>query len=294
MANSVRNDSSDFTNRPAGQQPIVLARLPRVGAAAPAMAPTNPTGFQVVPPPEVMPQLDLRTEIDQRIKLHIADTPTDQDPSTNYFADREHAVEPQLMVRQPAPAPITRHTSTKTQTTVAAPTTFSEKLFQLHAQLSPHAGLIVALALIASAGLLYWMIVGPSQAPMSPSFENYRENYSESYSENLAPELQDDGFGTAPHYTPEFTVDVPQSVEPQAAEPLSSPDQWTKILEMPNSIVHPVAKPPTLQELPLSEDPFFPTTTYPVLDFTLLKQPITNLPQSLPEVARRPTAPTHK
>ncbi len=306
MANSDHNDSSDFTGHAAGQTPIVLARLPRVGAAP--TVPASPVVFQAVPPPVAMPQLDLRTEIEQRTRLHIADTPADDPtPTTSHFADREHAVDYQPTVRLPEvrqasmetahSRATSQRTSAKPRAAVAEPITFSEKLFRLHAQLAPHAGLIVALALIASAGLLYWMIVGPTQAPMPASYENF--------SESFGSELGGDGLGVTSNIVPEFTM--PEFTMPefaadtsQAAEPVSSPDdQWTEVplpdppqTESTHQLAQPDTKPSTLQELPSTDELLFPTTTHPhALDFTKVGPMPPSQPGSvtpLPETARRP------
>lgn len=288
MANSVRNDSSEFTGHAAGQTPIVLARLPRVGAALPAL-PASPATFQVVPPPEVMPQLDLRTEIDQRIKLHVADTPADQTSATSHFADRRHAVEHQPRVPQPEPIPSSRPATmrydslAKAQEKVGKPITFSEKVFQLHAQLAPHAGLIVALALIASAGLLYWMIVGPTQAPMPTSLENYSENFD--------PKLSDEGFSATANYVPDFTADVPQPATPE-----NTNAQWTEVpLPIPSSVEEAsqlalsTAVPVKLSELSSEDEPLYPTTDRSQdLDFTKLEPAAGDVPKPLPGIAGRP------
>lgn len=181
-----------------------------------------------------MPRLDLRSQIDERIKLHTADSTTEQGaPSTVYFADRQHqfvqAAQP--VVRQPAPASTTKHTQAQSSSSSTErkkhtqhrnhdrPATVSEKLFQLHGQLSPHAGLIVALALVASAGLLYWMIVGPAQVPNS-QFDSFG-------SEGTAAE-----YGMASHempngYVPQFTAELPA---PETVSNTSNePDQWEEV-----------------------------------------------------------------
>ncbi len=278
MANSIHTDSSDPTSagytagspgRTTGKPPIVLARLPRVGAAPPVAV--SPPAIHIAPEPEAMPQLDLRTEIEQRTQLHIANTPRDdQNLATSHFADRQHEVERQPSVRQPSLASHTtsysRHNSAKTQ---ATPDTFSEKLFRLHARVAPHAGVIVALALIASAGLLYWMIVGPTQGPMPNSFDNFGENFS----------FQQEPEG--------FAVEVPQEVES-----VSSSDQWTNV-PLPKAEL--TQQP---QSLPAIDEPIFPTSNAPeALDFTKVG-PLPSSPSSthdlqpFPEVARQPAATT--
>ena len=179
-------------------------------------------------------------------------------------------VERQPTVRQPS---LATHTSPSSQRnsarTQATGNTFSEKLFRLHAQMAPHAGVIVALALIASAGLLYWMIVGPTQGPMPNGFDDFGENFS----------FQQEPEG--------FAVEVPQGVES-----VSSSDEWTNV---------PLPKAELTQQrqsLPAIEEPIFPTSNAPeALDFTKVEtlppsQTVTHDLQPFPEVARQPTATT--
>ena len=305
MANSEYPDTLDFTAHRAGQPPIVLAQLPRVGAP-PAVA--NPAPSQAVPPPVQVPQLELRDQIEQRTQLHIADTPVNDMPSTSHFVDRQHhldreptpSLEPTTRPPSPPPAP---QPVARQQAEAAKPQTLSEKLFRLHAKLEPHAGLIVALALIASAGLLYWMIVAPTQLP-APSYENYSQ------------ELGHEGFGTTSHtmpdhtmpdhampdnYVPEFAGPEFVAALPQPAEPVSLPEQWTEVplptpqqAAAPPQLEQPDFDPPVLRELPSTDEPHFPTTSHPhALDFSksgpTLPGNSTDLPLPLPEVARRPT-----
>ena len=318
VANSVHTDSSASTGLATGQTPIVLARLPRVGAATPMSATMSATP-QPVPPPEVMPQLELRTAIEQRTHLHIANTPTDEQvPAPNHFADRQHVVHSQPSVRQPSPTPApaihqeslcqesrhqeTRHqesrrydSTAKPQAVGGRPKGFSEKLFQIHAQLAPHAGLIVALALIASAGLLYWMIVGPTAAPTPGGYDSISENYD--------PGLRDEGFQATSSDSPEFVVDTLQAEEPEAVEPLSASDQWTRVPlpgspqdESPSQFAQP--KPAQLPEMPSTDELLFLKSKHPqALDFTKLRtispKPTETLElQPFPEVARRPSSTT--
>jgi len=284
VANSVHNDNSDFTGHAAGQTPIVLARLPRVGAMP--SVPANPPAIQAVPPPEVLPQLELRTEIEQRTRLHLADTPAhDQAPTTSHFADRGHAVERKPSVRLPSPAPVLREdalakppAAAVEPITFSEPILFSEKVFRLHAQLAPHAGLIVALALIASAGLLYWMIVGPTQAPMPLNFDSSSEIYG--------PELRGEGFGVSANIVPEFSANTSQ-----ADQTASSSSQWTEV-PLPDPTVteshHQLAQSETkhsaLPELPSVDESHYPTTDHhQALDFAKLNPPSSDMPQPFPE-----------
>ncbi len=296
MANSVHSSSPNLAGPSAGQPPIVLARLPRVGHGV--SAPAQP------PPPEPMPPLDLHTEIEQRVQLQVAETPNDKHAS--HFVDRRHAIEQEPMVRQQATVPWMEEPDEPQQRpSPARSTTFSEKVFQLHSQLSPHAGLIVTLALITSAGLLYWMIVGPAQVP-SPYYENY------------GPELRDEHIGATgvegkpmaqdqipDDYLPEFSAIATKPPAPTN----NSDGPWTQV-PLPSQAPSPVKPAPQAEQhkpVPVNLNPLpatgileFPTTTRPnKLDFSRIpsnrpaESPAPEL-LPLPEIARAPTDTTHR
>jgi hypothetical protein len=304
VANHRRTDNSDFTRSADHQPPIVLARLPRIGAEQPTATATRQN--QTIPEPEHIPQLDLQEDVARQTRLHIADTVYDDAiPNTRHFADHSHETDPNTpasasrvspqAASQRRPSDDSRAPRTDDQ-----PTTLSEKLFRLHAQVSPHAGLIVALALIASAGLLYWMIVGPAQLPL-PQYD-------------YGTEFTDGGLGSISSYRPEFVAEAPQPVAATAPvvspEPVTSPqddDLWEEVVlptpsrdeslreDVESVESSPAVKPTSLQKLPTAvESPFPQTATPEPLDFSRL-HPIqtsptnSDSPQSFPEVAGRPS-----
>lgn len=325
MANYVPNELAKLSGQPSGQQPIVLARLPRVGsiqseptsASVPVSAPPiSAPVSQAVPPPVAMPQLDLRTEIDQRTRLHIASTPTqDQAANTAHFIDRQHdsrvdsLTKPEELIPPQHKSPpqhkpsVNRPSKYKTAPKpqgVAQPIGLGEKLFQMHSKLAPHAGLIVTLALIASAGLLYWMIVGPTQAPLpnyhSPGFESQPEHYGDT--PNYMPEF----------IQPEYTADLtPLNARKNSSNNALTKDHTPAPLPanshgaMPK-LLTPTEQPvvdtstPTQQDTSPTHELQFPTTDKPQsLKFSLLRDasgtmPSQNALQPLPAVAKRPTA----
>ncbi|MEM8945531.1 MAG: hypothetical protein AAGD11_10125, partial [Planctomycetota bacterium] len=82
MSNLRRTDGSTyFHQRTAGQvasqEPIVLARLPRIGSPNIAATVTPVAQAPAPPPAETLPQLELRDQINQRIKLHVATAPAE-------------------------------------------------------------------------------------------------------------------------------------------------------------------------------------------------------------------------
>ena len=306
MANSTQYDSFDSDGRAHGQPPIVLARLPRVGESLPTPA-VDAAPAAPVPAPEEIPALELHHEIEQRTRLQVATPPLDErSVAIRYFADQHHAksritATPSEITDQPvrteferreeslpqtdpaedsAPTP-KLHKPASTRRVVVKPASLGKKLSQLQVQVAPHAGLIVALALITSAGLLYWMIVGPAQSHV-PSYHNYGD------------ELGQDAFGTptftTPSPAPETVNETPQ-LAARPEQPEHSPGEWTK-MTLPT---------PPPQELPVTEQPpaQFPTTASPQgLDFSKLEpspsadalRPLPAL--SVPEVATRPATST--
>lgn len=307
MATYSRTDNS-ASRAPTRQKPIVLARLPRIGSkTAQTLTPETsqsyatpspgPAPAAVIPPPETLPHLELRGQIEDRIKLHVAEPLEEQSGSpTVYFADHEHVLAQEPKV---AEAPPTARTSSpkpkpRSRSSQARPLTVSEKLFELHNQISPYAGLIVALALIASAGLLYWLSVGPTQLP-TPHFDNFgveSPNEGLGYDSHSLPE----------QYVPQFTAELPKLETAQ-----SSDDQWKEI-ELPT-----LAAPATPTQLPpLEQDTAEPqaqasseSSPYPrslaaePLDFARVKSSPQTLqtlgkPIVLPEVARRANETTNR
>ncbi|MCG8450448.1 MAG: hypothetical protein MI725_12840 [Pirellulales bacterium] len=137
MAISTRTDQRHVAGPAWTRQPILLAQLPRVGAAVKSRTkpPLTSTPGAVSATASTQPNAET---VSLRVELPAA------------RASRS-VEEPSAAPRQQA-MPVARVSSSP--------------LLQLHARLAPHAGLIVALALIASAGLLYWLIVGPTQIPL--------------------------------------------------------------------------------------------------------------------------------
>ncbi len=280
MANSAQPSDYQQQRRSPGQRPIVLARLPRLGASAPASAapPTpEPTIHRMpehlmseqTPLPEPMPQLDLQTEIQHQLRLHTAHSSR----SGSMHTPQQETAAP---ARKNRPSP----------TEASMPTGLSAGVFRLHSQLAPHAGLIVALALIASAGLLYWMIVGGADVPAYNS-------------QRYGQELGNAGLGTA--HLPEFSQ-RPTTTDPTTNTPTNT---WTEVpLPSPSfrstQIAQPKVDTPAFKQIPVAKELHFPSTGHPhQLDFTqkgpaLPRKPTATAPQPLPEVAQRPTASTNR
>lgn len=309
MATYSRADNSPST-APTRQKPIVLARLPRIGSTvapnvvpkadrspAPAAPLPQTSARAEIPLPEQLPRLELRGELEERIKLHVAEPLEEQTrPATVYFADREHllANESKLAdapksaaARSPSPKP-------KTRSSRSQPVTMSEKLFELHNQISPYAGLIVALALIASAGLLYWLSVGPAQLP-TPHYDSFG---TEAANEGL-------GYHSDPlpqEYIPQFTAELPK---PEATGP--SDNEWKEIaLPVVQPAAEPTLLPPLEQpadepqtEAAAEDSPYPKSLAAEPLDFAKVQSHSSTTqqlgePVLLPEVARRANDSTNR
>jgi len=276
VATSAQHASSERFGRSSAQRPIVLARLPRLGTPTPA----SPKPSM----PEPMPQLDLHTEIQQQLRLHTAHPPTN---ARMHVPEQQTITAEEALLRERRHRSANHHETSQPRTTSAAPTGFGQRLFRLHSQLAPHAGLIVAMALIASAGLLYWMIVGAAHGP--------------AYNDQHQPGFED--WGTTTSQMPEFS----QRQFSQAPTANNTEDAWAKV-PLPGlglgpaygpqqtKVAQPEVKPPAAESLPVTEGLVFPTTGHPHnLDFSqkgpaLPSVPTVDAPQALPEVAQRPTA----
>lgn len=282
MANFVQNQRPDGA---AGQPPIVLAKLPRVGQVSPQVV--HPVAQATMPPPQEMPQLDLRTEIDQRTRLHIAEPAADdQAIPASHYADRQHA----SSRPEPLPAPRIHQPELQRQTAaIAKPTNFGEILSRFHTQLAPHAGLIVALALIAAGGLLYWMIVGPAQTP-PPNWQGDSQEFG-----------QDTLLGKETFSLPNaLTPNSPERLTAQGglAQPENLTNNWQTVPlpGPPQTLSPPTASAPTLAPSQATGQLQFPATSHPQgLDFTKIgTQPMRAIdlkaPSLLPAVAQGSTA----
>jgi len=175
-------------------------------------------------------------------------------------------------------------TTFQQQSQSAASSTF---LFTLHSQLAPFAGAIVALALIASAGLLYWMIVSPSRVPID--FHKVGQQGFEAGAVELpkfVPELPSFASRTnvatvveTPVFDmPEWDADkVVAEVSPQPLEETPAialqEKELVVSLEAPaiSSTIEPISVDATEQIVSPAVGPVFPTTSRPTaLDFTKL------------------------
>jgi len=179
----------------------------------------------------------------------------------------------------------------------------------MHYQLAPFAGLIVTLALIASAGLLYWMIVSPNRVPTN--YRDAQQGLGASTVElpKFVPELSSFASRTKATNIPDtMAFEMPSwdsdeavaEVSPPAVE--ESPVPALQEQELVVSIDEPAVEVPTEQtpadatEQTTSPavEPVFLTTNRPAaLDFSKVGvvakvEPQEDLPQSKPrpEVAK--------
>jgi len=204
----------------------------------------------------------------------------------SHYADRQHA----SSRPEPLPAPRIHQPELQRQTAaIAKPTNFGEILSRFHTQLAPHAGLIVALALIAAGGLLYWMIVGPAQTP-PPNWQGDSQEFG-----------QDTLLGKETFSLPNaLTPNSPERLTAQGglAQPENLTNNWQTVPlpGPPQTLSPPTASAPTLAPSQATGQLQFPATSHPQgLDFTKIgTQPMRAIdlkaPSLLPAVAQGSTA----
>lgn len=189
-----------------GRRPIVLARLPRVGAASRTVELTSP-----------------------------ATQPPTFAQATRFYVDPRHAVS---SARETAPAeqhgeqtPTSQrrhhgpHRRPNTEATSAASALQSMANASLPVKIASYSGLIVTLALAASAILLYWMIIVPGQTPTT-DFGNSYDSYGA-----VKIEIPDFEFPTAPPSAPKTTSPA------AAAEPLFEDASEQVTVDEPAAVV---------------------------------------------------------
>ncbi|NOY29304.1 MAG: hypothetical protein GXP28_03730 [Planctomycetes bacterium] len=145
MARPTRIDRATSPGRTLGRRPIVLARLPFVGSvdARVESRASRVESQEAAPLATLLPASSLESESLQ------------EEPEKHSRSGRRRKRVSKSRESRP----------TKTFPPQGQSTGLSATLFTLHSQLAPFAGAIVALALIASAGLLYWMMVSPGRMP---------------------------------------------------------------------------------------------------------------------------------
>lgn len=280
MAIPTRTDGTSYTRLPLGRRPIVLARLPHVGGSSLA-APPEPTA--TVAEQVALPASGASHFVDHR---HAA---TRQAPQSESNEPREHSRRRRRRSSESA--------ERQTEATFASPNQpagLGLSLFQIHAQIAPYASAIVAAALLACAGLLYWMILSPSRPP---------GDY---------PSIGQEGLGLnsveLPKFTPsrrpslnrETTSDnLPWWESDQAAVEMPQPE-----IQLPEETTASEPTPPLAEQpAPIqpeqtgaaTDDPIYPTTSRSIaLDFAILSAqpniaapPAAGAQETPPEVARR-------
>jgi len=257
-----RIDRATSPVRTLSRRPIVLARLPHVGAELRVESQE--------------PRVESQEDNSPSAALQHGYSPESQ---TRSHRQKEHVTglresSPRKMVRTPSP-----------------PTGLSSTLFSLHTQLAPFAGAIVALALVASAGLLYWMIVSPSR--MTTDFhEAFQGGFEASTAElpKFAPQLPSFTSQTTTGISETAALETPSwdfsegvtevSPKPREETPLEeAPEVRLQEEELVVMLEEPAIE-PLIESIPVSvpeqtvrlvEGPAFPTTNHPTaLDFAKL------------------------
>lgn len=249
VAHFVQPNVSQGVNPSFRRRPIVLAELPHVGSEA----------------------------IDRIAPTSASDQPVERSPlSTNHFVDRP-------ATKQPAatqPPPPTRSVSAS-QTHAGRSASATSTLFQLRMQIAPYAGFIVALALTASAGLLYWIIARPPATSLDYQDVHQPIDFHQGHSE--ADPLEWSSVESEPAWTDRV-----------ATPPSALSAEWS---------LEPITLPITFDnaQIALPEAPFPSTNTPSALDFSILNSRMISPSPSdalapLPEIAVRtvpqPAVPT--
>ncbi len=221
MATPLRTDSQAPGEQSLRRRPILLARLPRVGEPA-AIDETTPT-IAITNEQPAFAQ------------------PSHEKTTTSYFIDPGHlqqpadTADPPVRHHQAAPSsspPKKRKRRSRTSSSNQSTKSFASSarptgVAKIHAHTAPFAGAIVALALVAAAGLIYGMVFSPSQPPTN--FHEIANDDWDASSEEIPP------------FAPStFTLPNPGTTD--IAKPLSEPSETSP-------------EPPTVFLEPLQVDP---------------------------------------
>ena len=299
------------------RRPILLARIPHVSesiAKADDHSPTSstapPTLRDLVPPPTLsVADSTTHTHVDPphasqtsvAMELEVSDTASSKtwhqaEPSKQYFRqDTSHKFgQPQANL-----------SSVQSES--------SGGLFQLQQQVTSNSGLIVTLALAASAILLLLAIVSPNEpsvdsqshgfdlygsVPMQvPEFAHPTDGLNESSSTQEELSLDSLANDSDDEITPELIAEDPNAfswdaafrathepgVERLSAKPPSPTENPTEVLDFPED------EPPEEEEPEFTDSSAsdYPTTSHPELDFSLLGVSVdeSNQDSSKPNVA---------
>lgn len=144
-----------------GRRPIVLARLPHVGAAA------KPAAFT--------PLTAQSTAFSQGTRFYV-DAQHGSPPAGEAAPAQQFDQEPQSTSHRRHHGPHRRPITGEKSALRGSQSPLATGLSEIHGRLTSYSGLIVTLALAASAALLYWMIIVPSQRSID-DFDNAYDAY---------------------------------------------------------------------------------------------------------------------
>lgn len=152
MAIPTRTDAASHSSssQPLRRWPIVLARLPHVGADS-RLGHFEPG--RVIAEPIEVPEND----------------------ESSHFVDRQHSATHHKSQSEARKSHRHSHDRRRRERAERRPedpvaqngqsSGLAEGLYQIHSQITPYASAIVAAALLACAGLLYWVILSPARPP---------------------------------------------------------------------------------------------------------------------------------
>lgn len=313
VAQSSQFSDSAGEGRSLGRRPIVLARLPHVGAAEPSArtAPLESRGTTF--------SQSTRFYLDPQ---HVASSTPESAPDEP--SERQRQTTGHRRHHGAHRRPNQEHPDVGT----SPQRPFATGMVALPGRIASHSGLIVTLAVAASVVLLYWMIIMPSRTP--------REDFGTSYDTYGATEIEIPQFHApeAPSSEPEPTpaaaktesIQTNQAAQPVDDRPAAvvaqqqpTPDLTAPALSEPAAASPPassaIMQPHETKPVPLPPDKdepstdtaagytdssaaAYPTTDHPLAcDWTVLST-VDSSPNEgamylpVPQVARQPESPT--
>lgn len=249
MAFPSHADGPMGTGRSHTRRPIVLTRIPRV---------ISPAGFAAEPLAAAQDTVQQASASSPTLDDAISDRLPPQASEATYFVDRQHESGPRTSVEADERTASRRRRRLRTEhresraASPSKPQDWASRLYRMHAELAPYAGVIVTLALVASAGLLYWLMVGPSPAPTDDHYVFGSEVVGTASSElpEFAPRWTSSAVSSTQASSEQAVSTSPESSEPVEAMPWLNPGTVTTATPPSASLIAPQKVPRELLPLP--------------------------------------------
>ena len=166
----LRVDSQELGQQPLSRRPILLARLPRLGEAVVQETPGPALAVVVEEVPEESIEKNETTTsyfVDSSHAVEVEEVPSthEQVADQNRLAASLEEKKKKRQRRKIHPSHA-KSSSRRSSSQSAQQSGLAALYCKIHQQLQPLAGSIVALALVAAAGLMYWMILAPADSSL--------------------------------------------------------------------------------------------------------------------------------